>query len=397
MPEPSLTPVPPAPGAPVVLGSRSPFWIGSAPDSGLPILVPGVAARHVALVEREDGWWVSASAPAGINGRPLTQMARLADGDVITVATDYAYRFSSGEAAPAVAPAPPAHAPRRKKRSRPPRAPGTGPSPRLIATVAGIVLLLAAAGAAIWFAAFRSDRSAGVMTDAQALALDSLLVTAYDHIERGNTLLELGLADVAAGEFARGINTLALSGLRDHPAVKPRITALEASVAGIYRERKLQVPRAYANAPAAAAVAPDRVRPASLSAGEFAAAFAAVAGAFEARFGDAITVTGRDHAEHVGLYGRGGALDLRTRTMTDDQVQFVVAECRSRGIRVKDFSQDAVLQRQIAAATKAGLLDRAGTGLHLHIDRFANRRDRWTASRPGLTSSGTSFALRSRP
>ena len=66
--------------------------------------------------------------------------------------------------------------------------------------------------------------------------------------------------------------------------------------------------------------------------------------------------------------------------MTPEELAFVVSECRSRGIRVKDFSQDSVLQRQIAAATKAGLLDRAGTGLHLHIDRFANRRDSWTVS-----------------
>ena len=379
MPHPSLTPLPPARGAPVVLGDRSPFWLGSAPDAGLPIFVPGIAPKHVALVEREDGWWVNASAPAALNGRPVAGMVKLADGDVLTIAPDYAYRFSTGET-DAPPPAPPV-APRARpaRRRRTPRPARGGPSVRVLATIAAVVLLLAAAGAAIWFAAFRTDRSAGILTDAQALALDSLLVESYDHIERGNTLLELGLADVAAGEFARGINTLALSGLRDHPAVKPRIAALEASVAGIYRERKLQVPRAYASAPAAPAVAPERVRPASLTAEEFAAAFAAVSGAFESRYGSAITVTGRDHAEHVGLYGRGGALDLRTRTLSDEQVAFVVAECRSRGIRVKDFSQDAVLQRQIAAATKAGLLDRAGTGLHLHIDRFANRRDRWTA------------------
>jgi hypothetical protein len=45
---------------------------------------------------------------------------------------------------------------------------------------------------------------------------------------------------------------------------------------------------------------------------------------------------------------------------------------------VKDFSADSVLQRQINSAIKAGLADRAGTGLHLHVDRFANRRDAFT-------------------
>ena len=45
---------------------------------------------------------------------------------------------------------------------------------------------------------------------------------------------------------------------------------------------------------------------------------------------------------------------------------------------MKDFSQDSVLARQIQAAIRAGLADRAGTGVHLHIDRFANRRDAFT-------------------
>jgi hypothetical protein len=63
----------------------------------------------------------------------------------------------------------------------------------------------------------------------------------------------------------------------------------------------------------------------------------------------------------------------------------VVDACRQRGIRVKDFSQDSILQLQVAAAKRAGLLDRAGTGLHLHIDRFAGRRDRWTVTTSGRT------------
>ena len=45
---------------------------------------------------------------------------------------------------------------------------------------------------------------------------------------------------------------------------------------------------------------------------------------------------------------------------------------------MKDFSVDAVLQRQIESARRAGHFDRMGTGLHMHVDRFANRYDRWT-------------------
>ncbi len=381
MSQPTLSPIAPAPGAPIVLGSVSPFWIGGAHGSGLQLVLPGVADRHVALVEREDGWWASAGNGATtLNGRALAGLVRLAPGDVLEVAAGYRYEFGNGVAAAAPAAPPPAMpAGRATRRKRPKRArvPGTGRSPLVIAIVAGIVLLVLGAGAAIWFGAFRADHSEALLTDAQAQRFDSLLVAAYDHIERGNTLLELGLSDAAATEFARGVNTLGLSDLRNHPSVKPRIEALEASVAAIYRDRRLAVPRAYARA---ASLPPEKLRAASLSVEQFAAAFGQVVASFQARFGDGIDVTGRDHAEHLSLYGPGGALDLRTRTMSPAQLQFVIAEARSRGIRVKDFSQDSILQRQIQAATKAGLLDRAGTGLHLHVDRFADRRDKWTVN-----------------
>ena len=380
MPAPSLIPIAPTRGAPLALGATSPAWIGSAPDSALQLFLPGIAERHVALTEREDGWWLVAGRGATtLNGQPLGGSARLADGDVIEVAPGYRYRFEAGVEAPVTAPAgPAARPPKRRRKPLPlPGARRARPVGLIVTITAAVVLVLTAAGA-IWFGLFRADKAGGVLSDEQGIEVDSLLVVAYDHVERGNTLLELGLADVAAEEFARGVNTLALSSYRDNPVVRPRIEALEASVAAIYRNRKLTVPPKYASA--RATLPPDKLRQASLSADQFAAAFAAVAAGFEERFGTTIAVTGRDHAEHLTLYGAGGALDLRSRTMSPEQVGFVVAECRARGIRVKDFSQDSILQRQIAAATRAGLLDRAGTGLHLHIDRFANRRDHWTVS-----------------
>lgn len=381
MPAPSLAPIAPTRGVPLMLGGTSPAWIGSAPDAALQLFLPGVADRHVALTEREDGWWLTPGRGATkLNGMPLSGAQALTDGDEIEVAPGYRYRFTSGAEEPAAASAPAVPAAPRARRKKPKplgRARGSRPiAPIAVAAVA--ILLVAAAAGAIWFGIFRAEKARGVLSDEQGMQVDSLMGVAYDHVERGNTLLELGLPDVAADEFARGVNTLALSSYRNHPAVKPRIEALEASVAAIYRDRKLTVPPKYAAS--RTTLRPDQLRQASLSAAQFAAAFGQVASGFEARFGTAIAVTGRDHAEHLSLYGPGGALDLRSRTMTPEEVAFVVSECRSRGIRVKDFSQDSVLQRQIAAATKAGLLDRAGTGLHLHIDRFANRRDTWTVS-----------------
>ena len=381
MPAPTLMPIAPTRGAPLALGAASPAWIGSAPDSALQLFLPGIAARHVALTEREDGWWLVAGQGATtLNDQPFAGSARLADGDVIQVAPGYRYRFDAGveEPMPVAAPAGAPRPPKRRRKPRPLPGPRRARPVGLLVTIAVAVVLVLGALGAIWFGLFRAGKAGGVLSDDQGIEVDSLLVVAYDHVERGNTLLELGLASVAAEEFARAVNTLALSSYRDNPVVRPRIEALEASVAAIYRNRKLTVPPKYASA--RTTLPPDKLRQASLSADQFAAAFAAVAAGFETRFGSAIAVTGRDHAEHLTLYGAGGALDLRSRTMSPEQVSFVVAECRARGIRVKDFSQDSILQRQIAAATRAGLLDRAGTGLHLHIDRFANRRDHWTVS-----------------
>lgn len=41
----------------------TPFWIGTASDSGLRLLLPGVTARHVSILEREDGYWISPARP----------------------------------------------------------------------------------------------------------------------------------------------------------------------------------------------------------------------------------------------------------------------------------------------------------------------------------------------
>ncbi len=383
MPQPTLVPVAPTPGAPLAL-DRSPFWIGGADGAALRLYLPGIADRHVALIEREDGWWASPGHESvTLNGMALTAARLLAAGDTIAVLPGHQYRFETNVALPVPAPAPSPAAPRtRRKPPRHPRRPRRRPPVAVIAVAALALVLVVAAVVTIWYAA-RAGGAGAILTDQQAQEFDSLLVVAYDHVERGNTLMEMGVPDVAGQEFARGVNTLALSDLRHHPQVKPRIDALEASIAAIYRARRLTVPPAYART--GPTLSPDQLRSASLSVTQFADAFAQVSAAFGARYHTAIDVTGRDHAEHLSLYGPGGALDLRTKMLTPDQLGFLVAQCRGRGIRVKDFSQDSILQRQIQAATAAGLLDRIGTGLHLHIDRFAGRRDRWTVA----TSPGT--------
>lgn len=386
MSAPRLVPLPPHAGRAGAVDA-SPYWIGSAAGSSLVLPLPGIAERHVAIVERENGHWISPvrvvrPAPA-LNGIPLEGPAPLRHGDVLELLPGITYRFDAGVAIepppPRAGAPPPGESLRARRRPRPrPRLPRLR-LPGSLWACAGLVgaIMLVGAGVALAVYALTRPAAPSPLSEDDAIHFDSLLLASYDHVERGTTLLELGLADPALREFARAINTLETSRLHENPWVRPRIETLEGAIATIYREKRVSVPAAYREA-APRAAPPLPAVSARLSAEDFAARFAEVQRRFEERYGRRLVVTGRDHAEHVSLYGEGGALDLRVRDLSRDQIRFAVERLREVGIRVKDFSTDEVLQAQIASARAAGLLDRAGTGLHLHIDRYTDRSDRWT-------------------
>ncbi len=386
---PRLVPLAPTRGSEAPL-SASPFWVGTGAACGLRLHLPGVAERHVALLEREDGIWlvaVRAVRPApSVNGSPIAAEVRLRTGDVVELVPGATYRFDSGErAAPDEAPAPPPEPPppsrglsaRERIARRFRRSGGSGLLSPLARVAVVAALLLVVGSCALMVRAFRAGSIARPMSEEDAEYFDALTLTAYEHVERGTSLLELGLADPALKEFARALNTLETSRLRDDGSVRRRVAALESAIAEIYRAKRIRVPGRYAAAPRAAATARSLMRGA-MSPEQFAERFTRVQQRFSERFGRPLVVTGRDHAEHLSLYGAGSALDLRVRDLSREQVSFAIAAMREEGIRVKDFSDDAVLRAQIRSAHAAGLSGRAGTGLHLHVDRFPNRRDRWT-------------------
>jgi hypothetical protein len=388
--DPRLVPVAPSQGAPKSI-ALTPFWIGSAPDSALPLQLPRVALRHVAIMEREDGFYLAPVAnvhPAPLlNGRDVSGPTRMQNGDVIQIVPGVVWRLETGEPLPEAAAeedaddvfVPVAGRSGKRKKKRRARRSGGGIGRRLL--VAGAVLALVALVVVAGIVVYRGATSESQVTplsDNDAALFDSLLLVSYDHMERGSTLLDIGLSDQALQEFARSTNVVETSRLRDNPWVKPRIAALEATIAEIYRTRSINVPSQYRNAKATVSTA--SALKAQLSAPDFATRFAAMQTRFAAQFHRDVVVTGRDHPEHLSLYGRGGAIDMRVNDLSREQVQWIVANCRAAGIRVKDFSTDSVLQAQIQAAIKAGLADRAGTGVHLHVDRFADRRDRFTVS-----------------
>lgn len=382
MPTPSLTPLPPLPGPEQPIDPRAPVTLGSAPVNWFQSSAPGVAEHHATLELRDGNWWIrTIDGTVEVNGIPVLESARLRDSDQIRLAANVYLEFATGETRTRrmTSDAEMIARPRKRTSGRLP-----GPSrnvPVAALTAIGLAVLLVGGAAYVaWYGAVRVPRSVEVLNDAQAAEFDTLLVTAYDHVERGGTLLELGLGEGAADEFAQAVNTLALSRLRNNSQVKPRIAALEATVRGIYQERRLAVPDNYAHA--TSPLTADQLKTASLSAADFGAKFDVMSATFESQFGHPLVVTGRDHAEHVFLYGVGGAMDLSIKGMNSDEIDWIIARAHAVHIRVKDFSRDSVLRKQVARAIHAGLLFEAGTGLHLHIDRFANKRDRWTTLRP---------------
>jgi hypothetical protein len=385
--DPRLVPVAPTQGAPRSI-AMTPFWIGSSLDSALVLQLPGVAPRHVAVMEREDGFYLAPVAgvqPAPLlNGRAVSGPTRMQNGDTVQIVPGVVWQLETGEPLP-VADEPDddvfegvaRRSGKKKKRRNTRRGGGHGRTILVWTAVLAVVALFVVAGIVVYNGATKESQVIP-LSDTDASLFDSLLLVSYDHMERGSTLLDLGLKDQALQEFARSTNVIETSRLRDNPWVKPRIAALEATVGEIYRTRSINVPAQYQNAKATVSTA--SALKAQLSTVEFAARFVAMQTQFASQFHRQVVVTGRDHPEHLSLYGKGGAIDMRVSDLSRDQVQWIVSSCRAVGIRVKDFSTDSVLQAQIQSAIKAGLADRAGTGVHLHVDRFADRHDKYTVS-----------------
>ena len=386
---PVLIPLSPAGGEAIPVAD-SPFWIGQQAECAMRVHHPAVLNRHVALIEREDGFWVrpAPGAEAQLNGIALTEARVLADGDRLQLAPGLEFRFATSEGAATVAPVPGVQVEARREMAQPPpprpsrhpskRRRGRSPLIKVRGLAPWAVLGLVAFGA-IWALQRGLEGPqpiAAPLSEEDAERFQELMVEASERMERATALLEMGLSEAALAEFARAVNSLETSHLGTNPWLRPRIAAVEAAVGEIYRSKRLAVPEGYANATSSLSMA--SLFRAEIEADEFSRRVDFTAGQFRDRFGKDFVVTGRDHAEHLALYGVNGALDIRTRDLEAEEIRFLIDTFRTLGIRVKDFSDDQVLAEQVRRAHAAGLSDRAGTGLHLHVDRFASRRDRYT-------------------
>ncbi len=384
-----LVPVPPTPGAPVTV-DRSPFWIGSGGNAALQSSLPGVAERHASITVQADSLYLSpfpGAPPPRIGGRPVTRSTQLRDRDRIEIGPVGKWDVAIGDVRPEpAAPAPPlAAAPRppavQPSRPRPAASP-QGRFPRWATALLVALALVAIVGAYIGYQAWSNAQAvagqpADSFTAREIQLYDSLMTESSRSIERGSTLLELGLRDAAREEFALALAAFEKSLLADNRFVRPTIEALAATVSEVYRFNRLDAPAAFSRG-GGRRMDLSKNLPARLSTDQFRVAVEQVRLGFRRRFTRDIEITGADHPEHLSLYGPGGALDIRVKNLSREQTGFLIAGFGAVGIRVKDFSSDDILQRQIRAAMAAGLADRAGTGLHLHIDRYRDRRDRYT-------------------
>lgn len=391
MPAPRLVPVAPTQGAPTAV-DRSPFWIGSASSSALRLYLPGIAEKHASISEREDGYYLSPHSSATVvrlDGRPISGPTRLNDAAVIDLGPTARFEFVTGapRAKPVVEePAEPVYegAPARKrpwwKRPRKPKSKKVGFP--LWGWVA-IVLIVAAVGYG-GMVLYRILQTSGEeqggpppLTEIEGRIYDSLMVESTRNIERGATLLDLGLTDEALRQFAEAITILEASPIARNEWVAQSINTVAKTVQDIYQQARLRPPSGL-RAATGKAFDLSKALSSNLTADQFQAAIVNVQTSFETNYQRKFTITGQDHAEHVSLYGPRSAIDIRVRDLTPPQIAFLIGAFGRAGIRVKDFSSDAVLQAQIQAAMARGWSDRAGTGLHLHVDRFRDRRDRWT-------------------
>lgn len=390
---PRLVPIPPTPGDTQFV-ERTPFWIGASSSAHLKVYLPGIAERHASITEREDGFYVAPHSPATvvtINGDPISGAERLKDRAVIGLGTVARFEVVTGEPrtqAPVAAPKPepqylpdekrPWWKPRRRRHAR--RAAGFPIWGWALAGLIGVAMLVVGVKVYRLVAATDDPLPAPALTPFEGQLYDSLMVEATNHIERGATLLDIGARDEAARELAAAVTGFDQSIIRDNPWVQQGVNTLRKTVEDLYRSKSLTLPAGFKPAPKKVFDLSVNLS-ANLNADQFVSAVDDVRNAFRTAYRDSIVVTGRDHPEHLSLYGARSAMDIRVRGLRPEQVQFLVKEFSGRRIRVKDFSSDQVLRAQIAAAIRAGVPDRAGTGVHLHVDRYRDRNDRWTVRR----------------
>ena len=385
---PQLVPVPPSPGTTVPVPA-TPFRIGSGEGVELRLSDEGVADQHVAIMQRDDGYWLNPVRGVRpqplLNGVYLTNASRLRDQDHLQIVPGVVYEFVSGERREGESDSDGAtdeadsgrtfakkQDPRRKTLA-PLRPQTAAPTPARSATwLIALALLLLAAAAAFVLTRFTMRNGHLVpLAPADARLFDQQLNDANHRVERGSTLLDLGLGDAALQEFTHAISNLGTSRLRDNAWVQQRTGAVTMAVTDAYRTRGLEVPAVFGSAARSNVSSADALI-ARYPVEEFARRLSQAQQAFASRFGRQVTIAGRDLPEHVSLYGVGGAVDFRVDDLSEEQTQFLLSQLRAQHLRAVDYSSDPAVQDELHSTSATDLPGVVrNQKLHLHVDRYA--------------------------
>lgn len=227
----------------------------------------------------------------------------------------------------------------------------------------------------------------------QAINVDAVLADSRRHLAKGEECFARGELECARREFDEAIDSILSLGVdirgdaRLHLGWREliekinrhQLAALNGELAGDWKTQEFDGRPDPVRAEAADA-APVEGLNGPLTPQVFQARFAELRKRFRDKYSRDIVLTGADHGEHRRLYGKGSAFDIRARDLNREQVQFIIKQGNSLGLRIKDFSTWEKVTAHNARSFQLGRpLDTYATGLHLHIDRMAPYQKKMTS------------------
>lgn len=230
---------------------------------------------------------------------------------------------------------------------------------------------------------------------ARAGEVEAIIARAQSYLKRGESAFVAGDMDMARREFDRAIDAILESGLdlRANESLQLQWREIIEKI-DLYQKNALRESRAwkiqeFEGRPVEeeeAVVGGGIVAQGPLAIEAFQQRFAELHRRFREKYKREFVITGADHGEHNRLYGRGGAIDVRSRDLSREQIQFIISTGQSLGLKVRDFTTwDRVEAHNRRVYSLGRPLDTLASGLHLHIDRMGNSGLNSMVSRPAIS------------
>lgn len=236
--------------------------------------------------------------------------------------------------------------------------------------------------------------------------VEAVLARAQSFLRKGEAAFTSGDMDAARREFDRAIDAILESGLdvRASQALQlgwreiiEKINVYQVNAIRESRAWKIQDFEGRPEEDDPANATGGIVAEGPLSIETFQQKFAELHRRFREKFNRQFVITGADHGEHNRLYGRGGAVDIRSRDLTYEHIQFIISTGQTLGLRVRDFTTYERVQahnRRVYALGRP--LDTLASGLHLHVDRMGSSGLNSMVSRPAISTRNKNVTAQPR-